>query len=85
MVSGMNFSKFYCPTSYLVCEACMEGNQHRVAFLNEGRGRARKLLEIVRSDVCGPIRTTSMGGVRYFVTFIDDFSRKVWLYVLKSK
>lgn len=29
--------------------------------------------------------TTFMGGVKYFVTFIDEFSRKMWLYILKSK
>jgi transposase InsO family protein len=47
--------------------------------------RATKPLEIVHSDVCGPMRTTSSGGARYFVTYIDDFSRKVWVYLLKSK
>jgi transposase InsO family protein len=47
--------------------------------------RATKPLEIVHSDVCGPMRTTSLGGARYFVTYIDDFSRKVWVYSLKSK
>ncbi len=40
--------------------------------------RATKPLEIVLLDVCGPMRTTSLGGARYFVTYIDDFSRKVW-------
>jgi hypothetical protein len=47
--------------------------------------RATKPLEIVHSDVCGPMRTTSLGGARYFVTYIDDFSKKVWVYLLKSK
>ncbi len=47
--------------------------------------RATKPLEIVHSDVCDPMRTTSLGGARYFVTYIDDFSRKVWVYSLKSK
>jgi len=31
------------------------------------------------------MKTTSMGGARYFLTFIDDFSRKVWAYMLKAK
>jgi transposase InsO family protein len=47
--------------------------------------RATKPLEIVHSDVCGPMRTTSSGGARYVVTYIDNFSRKVWVYLLKSK
>ena len=42
-----------------------------------------KHLEIVHYDVIGSIG--SMGGARHLVTFIDDFSGKTWLYVLKSK
>uniref|UniRef100_A0A2N9HLM6 Integrase catalytic domain-containing protein n=1 Tax=Fagus sylvatica TaxID=28930 RepID=A0A2N9HLM6_FAGSY len=41
--------------------------------------------DLVYSDVCGPIEVESLGGNRYFVTFIDDASRKVWVYVLKTK
>jgi transposase InsO family protein len=85
MVSGMNLGKLKCPTSSLVCEGCIEGKLHRAAFPSDGGRRATKPLEIVHSDVCGPMRTTSIGGARYFVTYIDDFSRKVWVYILKSK
>jgi len=54
-------------------------------FPSDGGMRATKPLEIVHSDVCDPMKTTSLGGARYFVTYIDDFSRKVWVYLLKSK
>lgn len=37
-------------------------------------------LDVVYYDVCGPITTSTFGGARYFVTFIDDHSRKVWAY-----
>jgi hypothetical protein len=47
--------------------------------------RASKLLELVHNDVCGPMKTTSRGGAQYFVTFIEDFSRKTDLYLLKAK
>jgi hypothetical protein len=63
----------------------IEGKQHRKPFPSDGGMRATKPLEIVHSDVCGPMRTTSLGGARYFVTYIVDFSRKVWVYLLKSK
>ena len=43
------------------------------------------ILELVYSDVCGPFEVESLGGNRYFVTFIDDASRKVWVYLLKAK
>ena len=42
-------------------------------------------LELVHNDMCGPMPTISMGGTSYFVTFIDDFSQKVWAYPLKHK
>ena len=44
----------------------------------------RKLLEIVHSDLC-TIDISTHGGSRYFITFIDDFSRKTWVYFLKQK
>jgi transposase InsO family protein len=85
MVSGMDLGKPSSSMLALTCEGCIEGKQHRSTFPSEGGRRASKVLEIVHSDVCGPMRTTSIGGGKYFVTFIDDFSRKVWVYILKSK
>lgn len=43
------------------------------------------MLELVHSDVCDPMRTKSIGGAAYFATFIDDTSRWVDVYFLKSK
>ena len=45
----------------------------------------RQPLELIHSDVCGPMPTRSLGGAQYFVTFIDDATRKVWVYTIKSK
>jgi transposase InsO family protein len=42
-------------------------------------------LQLVHTDICGPIEPMSLGGNRYFITFIDDFSRKLWVYFLKEK
>ena len=67
-----------------ICEGCMKGRQSREQFpLAEHRGR--DLLELVHSDVCGPITPSSIGGNRFYVTFVDDFSRKTWVYLLKHK
>jgi transposase InsO family protein len=54
-------------------------------FPKDGATRATKVLEIVHSNVCGPMKNMSLGGARYFLTFIDDFSRKMWVYPLKAK
>ena len=47
--------------------------------------RTHKPLEIVHSDICGPMQTPSIGGWNYFLTFIDDFTRKTWVYFLRHK
>src|SRR5579875_408018 len=83
MVNGMQIKD--ATSNSTICEGCIEGKFTRTPFPNEGGQRASKPLELVHSDVCGPFKTISMGGCLYFVTFIDDFSRKVWIYVLESK
>jgi transposase InsO family protein len=39
----------------------------------------------VYSDVCGPFDTESLGGNKYFVSFVDEYSRMMWLYLIKTK
>ena len=43
------------------------------------------MLELVHFDVFGPVNIKSLGGSSYYVTFIDDASREVWVYPMKSK
>ncbi|MCO5613411.1 hypothetical protein L7F22_067687 [Adiantum nelumboides] len=64
---------------------CVLGKMHRFAFSQDGSVRATRKLQLVHSDVCGPMRTPSVGNSLYFVTFIDDFSRFCWVYPLKAK
>ena len=40
---------------------------------------------MIHSDLCGPMSVVSLRGFEYYVTFIDDHSRKIWIYFLKSK
>ena len=47
--------------------------------------RTKKPLEIIHLDLCGPMQTPSIGGSNYLLTFIDDYSRKTWVYFLKHK
>jgi hypothetical protein len=67
-----------------VCEPCLEGRQHRSPF-PVGTGRAAAPLDLVHSDVCGKVGSTSLSGSKYFVTFIDSYSHYTWVYVLKRK
>ena len=43
------------------------------------------MLHVVHTDVKGPAKTTTMGGFMYYVTFIDDHTRTVWVYFMKEK
>ena len=42
-------------------------------------------MQLVHTDICGPLDPVSLEVKRYFVTFIDDFNRKLWVYILKEK
>jgi transposase InsO family protein len=44
-----------------------------------------KVLSYVHSDVWGPVAVSSNGGAYYFVNFIDDFSRTIWVYFMRHK
>jgi hypothetical protein len=47
--------------------------------------KAKGVLDIVHSDVCRPMSAPSLSGYIYYVSFIDDYSHKTWIYFLKSK
>jgi hypothetical protein len=68
-----------------ICEGCIFGKQHGESFLVGKYYREKDKLEIMHLYICGPMKTPSMGGSTYFMTFIDDFSRKTWIYFLKHK
>jgi len=67
------------------CVHCLADKQKRVSFQSHPPSRKLDLLELVHSDLCGPFKVRSHGGALYFVTFIDDYSRKLWVFSLKSK
>ena len=82
MVGGMKLSQ---SSQLLFCEGCVEGKLKRKPFQPVGEIRSTRRLERVHSDVCGPMATASIGGSKYFVTFIDDYSRCTAVYFLKQK
>ena len=67
------------------CESCVEGKIHRFPFPTDGGKQADEPLELIHSDVCGKMSTKSIGGAEYFLTFIDDKTRYVWVYMLTRK
>lgn len=82
MVKGLDVNNVYDQTC---CKTCMLSKIHVLSFPKESTTQSTELLEIVHSDVCGPFREKSVGGAKYFVTFIDDKSRMIFVYFLKNK
>ena len=68
-----------------ICEGCVLGKHHRQPFPKEGSRRAKEVLELVHTDVCGPMSTLSHAQNRYFILFIDDLTRMTWVYFMRQK
>lgn len=67
-----------------VCRGCVLGKNVKSSFPSSSR-RFKGILDLVHSDICGPMLAQSLSGFLYYVLFIDDFSRKTWIFFLKAK
>ncbi|GKU97061.1 hypothetical protein SLEP1_g10245 [Rubroshorea leprosula] len=70
--------------SYPTCEPCLQGKMTKLPFSGKGE-RALGVLDLIHSDVCGPINHVARGGFSYFITFTDDYSRYGYIYLMKHK
>ncbi|GJZ32249.1 retrovirus-related pol polyprotein from transposon TNT 1-94 [Tanacetum coccineum] len=68
-----------------VCEGCLLKKHARSSFLKEATLIAKEPLQLIHMDLCGPITPPSHGKNLYFMLFIDDYSRKNWVYFLNEK
>nr|GEZ22613.1 hypothetical protein [Tanacetum cinerariifolium] len=66
------------------CKFCIYRKMVRKPFPHQVK-RAKDLLGLIHTDVCGPFRNVSREGANYFITFIDDFSRYDYVYLMKDK
>ncbi|KAI3435603.1 hypothetical protein D9Q98_001666 [Chlorella vulgaris] len=76
MVTGIHTTttEFQAAGEGSLCEACVLGKQHRLPFTASGTSSSRPL-QLLHTDVCGPLPITSSGGNNYFLTLLDDYSR----------
>jgi histone deacetylase 1/2 len=66
-----------------VCDACLQAKCHQFPFPKSSSVSSNPL-DLIHSDVWGPA-SDSVGAKRYYVSFIDDYSKFVWIYFLKFK
>jgi transposase InsO family protein len=71
-------------TDLNVCVDCIKGKQTK-HHTKKGATRSTELLEIIHTDICGPFDVNSFNKEKYFITFIDDFSRYGYVYLLHEK
>ena len=67
-----------------ICRGCALGKNAKRSFPSSD-SRSKEILDLVHSDLCGPMTIASLSGYLYYVIFIDDHSRKTWIYLLKTK
>ena len=66
------------------CEPCLMGKMTKTLFSGTME-RATDLLEIIHTDVCGPMNIEARSMYHYFLTFTDDLSRYGYIYLMKQK
>ena len=66
------------------CEPCLMGKMTKTPFSGTME-QANDLLEIIHTDVCGPVSVEVRSGYHYFLTFTDDLSRYGYIYLMKHK
>ena len=70
--------------SFDACKPCLMGKMTKTPFSGTME-RASDLLEIIHTDVCGPMSVDAHGGYCYFLTFTDDLRRYGYIYLMKHK
>ena len=78
MVKGLDFD---LKQKLSFCESCVQGKSHRLPFQQSTVKRTNYPLELIHSDVYGKIGTQSLVEGEYYVTFLDDHTRYVWVYI----
>ena len=81
LVSGITMSECTCKFE---CEVCLRGKFSRLPF-SESKSKTVKVMDLVHTDVCGPMETETPGRKRYYLTFVDDFSKFTIVHLLRNK
>ena len=66
------------------CESCLDRKMTKRPFMGKSY-RAKEPLELIHLNLCGSINVIVIGGFKYFISFIDDYSRYDYLYLMKHK
>lgn len=82
LVSGMKLIDCGIQTR---CETCMKAKTTRLPFPKKSLTQSKAILDLIHTDVCGPMQTESCSKKRYLLTVIDDYSKYTVVYFLREK
>ena len=71
-------------SEFMECKTCIKNKMYNLTFQNN-RTKAKDILEIIHSDVFGSFKTPGIMDERYFIFFIDDYSKIAKVYCINSK
>ena len=77
ILDSLDFSDFD------ICVNCIKGKQTNIRRI--GVNRVSGVLELIHTDICGPFSVSSWNGQQYFISFINDYSRYGYLYLIHEK
>ena len=84
MVNGMEISDLK-DMHEEKCIPCLKGKQHCAVIPSESDVESSRVLHRLYSDVCGPMEMTAWKGFHYFITFIDGYSHRLIVKLIKLK
>ena len=70
-------------TDFEICVDCIKGKQTKNT--KKGATRSNELLEMIHTDICKPLNIPCLSDEKYFITFIDNFSRYGYVYLIHEK
>lgn len=68
-----------------VCETCVKGKMTRQPFPKQSFNKSKAPLDLIHTDICGPMQVSTPSGKRYVLTFIDDYSGFTIIHLLSTK
>lgn len=72
------------PALFHFCEACKQGKMHQKPHISQSL-KTTKPFQIIHSDLWGPAYTASRHGFKYYIHFVDDYTRFTWIFPLMTK
>src|SRR5258705_13972036 len=83
MATGINIDETAMPTIH--CEACIQAKVVHQSFPKESSTRAEEPSDLTHSDLSGPAPKASPAGSKYFISFIDNKTRRATIKFIKVK